>query len=201
MSRNLVYFIDLRYTFFKDRWQRAYGELRQDTMSICRRKDSAMAEHSENSSQEKQTTGWTYDEVQRDRWVFSGLTLASFLVLQIVLPTGLVDIPTKVSVFSLAVALPMNVLLVLLTSAKERLSEKVRSYVAWTAAAGTLIGVNAAFWHASWVVGVVYSVSSVITFLVAIYYLYIKGRKHSSPKGETRSGANFPEMSSNPPVN
>jgi disulfide bond formation protein DsbB len=66
----------------------------------------------------------------------------------------------------------MNILLVLLTYAKKRLNEKVRIFVGWTAVAGTFLGIDAAFWHASWVVGAVFTVASVIAFAVAFYFLY-----------------------------
>ena len=131
------------------------------------RKDIAMTEQNGDSS----------DVDTRRRWLFGGLTLASFLMLQTILPVGLKDIALTVSILAFAVVLPMNVLLVLLTYASKRLNEKVRRFVGWTAVAGTLIGIDAAFWHASWVVGVVYAVGSVIALPVAIYHWYSRGPK------------------------
>ena len=70
--------------------------------------------------------------------------------------------------------LPLNVLLVLLTYAgKKEFDEKVRLFVEWIAVAGTFIGIDAAaFWHASRVWGIVFTVASVIAALVAFYYVH-----------------------------
>jgi hypothetical protein len=141
------------------------------------RKDIAMTEPSGDSSQEKLARGWRYDVETRNRWLFGALTLASFLTLQTFLPLSLKDSALTVALLAFAVVLPMNVLLVLLTYARKRLNEKVRLFVGWTAVAGTFIGIDAAFWHASWVVGVVYTMGSVIAFPVAIYHLYARGPK------------------------
>ena len=121
--------------------------------------------------------GWREDVGPRNRWLYGALTLASFLTLQTLLPVGLKDIALTVSILAFAVVLPMSILLVLLTYTRKEPKEKVRVPVGVIAIAGTFIGIDAAFWHTSWVVGVVYSVVSVIAFAVGCYYLFFLGPK------------------------
>src|SRR5260370_2455198 len=115
-------------------------------------KGLGMTKQNGDTSQERLARGWAYDVDTRNRWLFGALTLASFLTLQTFLPVGLKDTALTVSLLAFAVVLPMNILLVLHTYARKRLNEHVRLFVGWTAVAGTFIGIDAAFWHASWVV-------------------------------------------------
>ena len=132
------------------------------------RKDVAMAQKSKGSSQAR---GRDIAGDTRNRWLFGALTLASFLTLQTFLPVGPKDLALTVSLLAFAVVLPMNILLVLLTYAKKGPNDKVRLFcLSSPAVAGTFIGINAAFWHASWYLGVVFTVASVIGFAVAFYY-------------------------------
>jgi len=131
-----------------------------------------MTEQSGDLSQEKLGIGWKVDVDTRNRWLFGALTLASFLMLQTFLSVGLKDIALTVSLLAFAVVLPMNILLVVLTYARKRLNDTVRRFVGGTAVACTFIGIDAAFWHASPVMGVVYTVGSLIGFSVILYLLY-----------------------------
>ena len=132
-----------------------------------------MTEHSGNASQEKQHKRWKdYDAHTRDKWLFGILTAACFLILQALLPVDQKDTAFTVSFCAFAVALPLNVLLVLLIYAKKSLQEPVHTCIGVIALAGTFIGVDAAFWHASSVAGVVFSAVSVIAFAVASYFMF-----------------------------
>jgi len=121
--------------------------------------------------------GGGYNAKTRNRWLFAILTTASFLTLQTLIVVGPQDVALRVSLWAFAVALPMNVLLVLLTYAGKELDEKVRGFVGRIAGVGTFIGIDAAFWHASWVMGVVFTVASVIATAVASYYLPLRESK------------------------
>jgi hypothetical protein len=102
--------------------------------------------------------GWDIPVDTRNNWLFGILAGASFVMLQTFLPGGPKDLALAISLLAFAVALPMNILLVLLTYAKKRLHDKVRLFcLVCPAVACTFIGVDAAFWHASWYLGVVFS--------------------------------------------
>ena len=125
-------------------------------------------------SQEKPGSWGGYPVKTRDRWLFSILSAVSFLTLQTLIPVGPQDIFLTIALWVFAVVLPMNALLVLLTYAgKKGLDEKVRLVVEWIAVIGTFIGIDlAAFFHASWVRGLAFTVASVIAALVTFYYVH-----------------------------
>jgi hypothetical protein len=61
---------------------------------------------------------------------------------------------------------------VLLTYTTKEPKEKLRVLVGVIVIAGTFIGVDAAFWHISWLVGIVFLVVSLIAFALGWYYLF-----------------------------
>jgi hypothetical protein len=138
----------------------------------CHRKDIAMVEQNGVPSREKQARGWKENVDTRNRLLYGVLTLASFLTLQTFFPVGLKDIALIVSFLAFAVSLPPNVLLVMFTYTIKKPNVRVRRFVEVIALAGTFIGIDAPFWHTSWVVGVVFSVVSAIAVAVAWYYMY-----------------------------
>lgn len=131
-----------------------------------------MNEKGGNSLQEDKTKGLKkYDADTRNRWLYGGLALACFLTLQTLFPVDLKDIVTlTISLLVFAVALPLNILIVLNTYAENPLPSKVRVFLGVIALAGTFIGLDAAFWHASWVGGVVFAVVSVLELPVALKF-------------------------------
>jgi hypothetical protein len=137
------------------------------------RKGISMTQQSGDSSREKVGGFWEeYPVNQRNRWLFGILTLACFLTFQTLLAVGPQDIALTVSLWAFALVLPMNVLLVLLTYASKQMPGKVRFFcLSCPAVVGTIIGIDAAFWHVSWVGGVVFTVASVIELPVALNYL------------------------------
>ena len=114
--------------------------------------------------------GWDIPVDTRNNWFFGILAGASFVMLQTLLLAGQKEIALTISLLALAVALPMNILLVLLTYAKKKLPDKVRLFcLTCPAIACTFIGIDAAFWHATWYLGVVFIVAMTIVFAVALY--------------------------------
>lgn len=126
-----------------------------------------MARHSDPSVEAR---GWDISVDTRNNWLYGILAGANFVMLQTFLPAGSKDVALTISLLALAVALPMSILLVLLTYAKKRPSDKVRLFCfVCPAVAGTFIGIDAAFWHASWYLGVVFAVAMAIISAVALY--------------------------------
>jgi predicted outer membrane lipoprotein len=126
-----------------------------------------MARHSDPSIEAR---GWDIPVDTRNNWLYGILSGADFVMLQTSLLAGSKDVALTISLLALAVALPMNILLVLLTYAKKKLPDKVRLLCfVCPAIAGTFIGIDAAFWHASWYLGVVFAVAMAIISAVALY--------------------------------
>jgi uncharacterized membrane protein YfcA len=131
------------------------------------RKDIAMKQQSEGSLQAR---GWDIPVDTRNNWLFGVLAGASFIMLQTFLPGGPKDLALTISLLALSVALPINILLVLLTYAKKKLPDKVRLFcLTCPALACTFIGIDAAFWHASRYLGAVFTAALVIVFAVTLY--------------------------------
>jgi hypothetical protein len=148
------------------------GSMKHVELVDFHRKDIAMPQQSGDHSKEKPARGQDIPVDTRNRWLFGALAGASFLTLQTFLPGGPKDLALTVSLLAFAVVLPMNILLVLLTYAKKSLNDKVRLFcLSSPAVAGTFIGIDAAFWHASWYLGIVFTAASVIAFAVAFHYL------------------------------
>ena len=126
-----------------------------------------MAQHRDPSGEAR---GWDIPVDTRNNWLYGILSGADFVLLQTFFLAGSKDVALTISLLALAVALPMNILLVLLTYAKKKLPDKVRLLCfVCPAIAGTFIGIDAAFWHASWYVGVVFAVAIAIISAVALY--------------------------------
>ena len=119
-----------------------------------------MAGHSDPSVEAR---GWDIPVDTRNNWLYGILSGADFVMLQTSLLAGSKDVALTISLLALAVALPMNMFLVLLTYAKKKLPDKVRLLCfVCPAIAGT-------FWHASWYLGVVFAVAMAIISAVALY--------------------------------
>ena len=126
-----------------------------------------MAQHSDPSVEAR---GWDIPVDTRNNWLYGILTGADFVLLQTLFLAGSKDVALTISLLALAVALPMNILLVLLTYAKKKLPDKVRLLCfVCPAIAGTFIGIDAAFWRASWYLGVVFAMAIAIISAVALY--------------------------------
>ena len=143
------------------------GSMKHVELVDVHRKDSAMVQHSDPSVEAR---GWDIPVDTRNNWLYGILSGADFVMLQTFLPAGSKDVALTISLLALAVALPMNILLVLLTYAKKKLPDKVRLFcLTFPAIACTFIGIDAAFWHASWYLGVVFTVAMAIISAVALY--------------------------------
>lgn len=106
-----------------------------------------MARHSGPSVEAR---GWDIPVDIQNNWLYGILSGADFVMLQTSLLADSKDVALTISLLALAVALPMNMLLVLLTYAKKKLPDMVRLLCFVCPAIGdTFIGVDAAFWHAS----------------------------------------------------
>jgi hypothetical protein len=95
------------------------------------------------------------------------------------LPVGPNDIFLTISLWVFALVLPLNVLLVLLTYARQKeLPPKARLWLEWIAALSTIIGIDLAFFfHGSRGSGILFTVISVIAGLVAFHYVHIPKSK------------------------
>lgn len=99
----------------------------------------------------------------------AGLAAVSLITLQVMLSLGTYDLFATISLIAFSVALPMLastfINLMLIRTSKQTQRPRLALWFWITAITSTLIGVDAAFWHASWIAGGMFVVMSLIGFL------------------------------------
>ncbi len=99
----------------------------------------------------------------------AGLAAVSLITLQVMLSLGTYDLVAKISLIAFSVALPMLastfINLMLIRTSKHMQRPRLALWFWITAITSTLIGVDAAFWHASWIAGGMFVVMSLIGLL------------------------------------
>ncbi len=103
----------------------------------------------------------------------TGLIAISLIILQDFISTGVSDIPIFISLIAFSIALPLLVGAVILYRVQVEYgyhSYSVRYVIAVvTSVLGlfcALIGIDATFWHISWIAGIVFLVVTIVTFLI-----------------------------------
>lgn len=99
----------------------------------------------------------------------AGLAAVSLIMLQVMLSLVTYDIFAKLSLIAFSVALPMLacsfINLMLIRASKYSQRPRLALWFWIIAITSTLIGIDAAFWHASWIAGGMFIVMSLIGFL------------------------------------
>ncbi len=104
----------------------------------------------------------------------AGLITIGLIIFQALIGIDAPDIPALISLWSFALALPLLAALMMinLTQAKYRYATYpfylVLAYVAGQS--GAFIGIVGAFWHVSWIAGVLFLVSSIVGLAVYLGY-------------------------------
>ena len=113
---------------------------------------------------------WT----QQTTAVFAGLIGIGLIIVQAFLSSGASDTPATISVLAFALAIPLLAALVMLNNAQA--GYKYVSYPWYYSLAimfsemCAFVGVAAAFWHLSWIAGVLVTISGV--FGLALYIAF-----------------------------
>jgi len=104
----------------------------------------------------------------------AGLAAVSLITLQVMLSLVTYDIFANISLIAFSVALPLLactfINLMLIRASKYTQRPRLALWFWITAITTTLIGVDAAFWHASWIAGGMFFVMSLIGFLFYRYF-------------------------------
>ncbi len=108
--------------------------------------------------------------------ILAGLIGIGVVIVQALISNRVTDLPAMIAFLAFAIALPMLSMLVILTSLYTRY--RYASFPLYLTAAyvlgegGAVLGVVAAFWHLSWVAGVLILISGL--FAVGVYFTYTR---------------------------
>lgn len=108
--------------------------------------------------------------------VLSGLIGIDIVIIQAFIPLGLVDLAVTISLLAFAVAIPPLAISIFLNQFIWGAGYQPRSFIKYNllkviGAFATFIGLNATFWYASWILGVVFLVSEAIGSIIAMITL------------------------------
>jgi hypothetical protein len=110
-----------------------------------------------------------------DKLINSALVGIGLLITQAFISLGTLDIPATVSIFAFSLATPMlafNVLVRnLLFRKKKNPGTRATIFLWGVGVIASAIGIDAAFWHVSWIAGVLLLTSGAIGLGIYIYYL------------------------------
>ncbi len=109
-----------------------------------------------------------------DKLVNGGLIGISLLITQAFISLGKYDIPATISIFAFSIAIPFlacNVIAThVLASDNKNPETRGTDFLFWAGIIASVIGIDATFWHVSWIAGVLLLISGIIG--LAIYTNY-----------------------------
>ena len=104
----------------------------------------------------------------------AGLLTMGVIIFQALIGSGATDIPALISVWSFALALPFLAVLamLMLRQAKYRYASYpfYLTFAYFVGQSGAFVGIVCAFWHVSWIAGVLLLVGSIAGFAVYLAY-------------------------------
>jgi uncharacterized membrane protein len=112
--------------------------------------------------------------VNHNKLLFGGLIGISLIILQDFISSGALDLSALISVIAFAVAVPllaMGILIDDITKPHQSINLSMDyNIVFFGGLGGAIVGAAAAFWHISWIAGIVFLVSGI--FGLVIYNRY-----------------------------
>jgi hypothetical protein len=104
----------------------------------------------------------------------AGLITMGVIIFQALIGTGATDIPALISLWSFALAMPLLAALVMLNLRQAKYRYATYPYYLTFAYVveefGAFVGIVGAFWHVSWIAGVLLLVSSTVGLAVYLAY-------------------------------
>ncbi len=128
--------------------------------------------------------------IRQSSAILAGLIGISVVIVQALIANKASDPPAVISILAFAIALPMMGALVMINVALAR--HRYASFPGYLTFAYLLgecsaaVGVVAAFWHVSWVAGLLIMVSSLIG--LGTYFTYIKQLQRENPPAGSETG-------------
>jgi len=126
--------------------------------------------------QENNQEGKGLDEINVffDKVIVSALVVVCFFILQIFV-TATPDIAIYIALGSVAIAIPLLVGYFIMVALHEKGILKVEGWVPAEiieriGMAGTVVAVDAAFWHVHWLIGVAFLTSALVTIIIFSTY-------------------------------
>ena len=121
----------------------------------------------------------TSEQVVKNGLLFSGgLITVSLIIVQNLISPGISDLSTLISLCAFVIALPLLggwfVIFLKISEIKYHYSSKLYTLILYLRGVGTLsalIGIDAAFWHTSWLVGTLFLVT--VVFSILVYFTYL----------------------------
>ncbi len=124
--------------------------------------------------------------IRQSNSILAGLIGISVVIVQSLIAIKATDLPAVIAILAFAIALPMMAALVMVNSLLAR--HRYASFPGYLTLAyfvgegGAAVGVVAAFWHLSWVAGVLVVVSGLVG--MGIYFAYSRQiQKDNAPEG------------------
>lgn len=107
------------------------------------------------------------------RLILSGLIVISLIIVQDLIALGPLNITATISIIAFAISIPLSAFSILIDYyfRVSSLSLPWRYTSLWIISIlSAIVGIVAAFWHASWMAAVVFLISGIIGFIAYIYY-------------------------------
>jgi hypothetical protein len=103
------------------------------------------------------------------------LIAISLVLLQDVLSSPSLDIPLTVTSCAFAIAIPLLSAKLMINFEESKAGYYVPSnrvkFLYWAGMGAAFVGINAAFWHLSWLIGSLFAISSLLAILFYITYV------------------------------
>jgi hypothetical protein len=125
-----------------------------------------------NTTQPADKQDGVFNNPELEKLATVGLVGAGLVIIQAFIPLGMIDMPVSISILAFAVSIPLlgtNILAV--TVSRKYSASKITHILFWLGVIGAGVGITAAFWHASWIAGVMFIAGDVITITVILYIL------------------------------
>ena len=109
------------------------------------------------------------------RLILGGLMAISLIIVHDFIAMGQLDLPAFISVLSFALAVPLMAGLLLISFRETTLGyfgySRSISAFCYVSVFTDILGIDAAFWHISWIAGVVFAISGFVILIVGANYL------------------------------
>jgi hypothetical protein len=125
-----------------------------------------------NTTQPADKQDAVFNNPELEKLAAGGFVGAGLVIIQAFIPLGMIDIPVSISILAFAVSIPLlgtNILAV--TVSRKYSTSKITHILFWLGVIGASVGITAAFWHASWIAGVMFIASDIVTITVILYIL------------------------------
>lgn len=125
--------------------------------------------------------------VQADTFILGGLTAINIVILQALISLGKLDAPSVIALLALGISIPTAAGYLFIRFIQEKYhietyEWRIISYIPFVAMFGGWIGITFAIWHALWLAGVIFLVTSFIIGGIGVLYFEFVGMREVGMK-------------------